>query len=108
AKQSGGYEQDAINDVFRRSLMSTSSLLDDIYQEGKIEGKIEGKTEGKLEGLLPLLHLYERRLARPLTSEEHRTIFARFDTLGPERLGDVLFEMDAEGLEQWLKDESVS
>ena len=55
-------------------------------------------------GMAPLLRQCERKLSRPLTDEEHVEIVRRLDTLGPERLGDVVLDLDAGALKAWLAD----
>ncbi|MFO0610137.1 MAG: hypothetical protein U0324_43660 [Polyangiales bacterium] len=64
----------------------------------------EGRRLGRAEGLRPILHLLERRLARPLTDAEHTRLAARFDLVGPERLGDVVFDLTPDALAAWLAD----
>lgn len=46
----------------------------------------------------------ERRLGRPLVDVEREAVTARFHALGPERLDDVVFELDAPALAAWLTD----
>jgi hypothetical protein len=43
-------------------------------------------------------------LGRPLSEAEHGTVIARFDTVGPERLGDVAFDLAPAELAAWLAD----
>jgi len=47
---------------------------------------------------------FERRLGRPLTDAEREVIAARVDTVGPERLMDVAFDLDPAALAAWLAD----
>lgn len=47
---------------------------------------------------------FERRLGRPLVDVEREAVTARFHALGPERLDDVVFELDAPALAAWLTD----
>jgi hypothetical protein len=60
--------------------------------------------EGIEEGLKPLACLFERRLGRPLTSDEHYTLRERLDRLGAARLGDVALDFSPEALAAWLSD----
>lgn len=87
---------DVIQHVFPRELIMQSS----IYQQG-LE---QGREQGLKQGLEALSHLYHRRLGRPLNEQERQTLRQRLDTHGPDRLGDVLFELDADALAQWLHD----
>jgi hypothetical protein len=57
-----------------------------------------------VQGLAPVLRLFERRLARPLTDPERKIITDRLDTLGPERLGDVVLDLAPDALASWLAD----
>lgn len=69
-----------------------------VYKQGKEKGREEGREQGV--GLLA--HQFERRLARPLTSAEREVLVRRFDTFGPERLGDLVFDASPEALAAWL------
>jgi hypothetical protein len=56
------------------------------------------------KGLQPLVHLFERRLGRPLTEAEHATLRERLGKLGGDRLGDVVLDFTADALGVWLAD----
>jgi hypothetical protein len=81
-----------------------------IYKQGKQKGLEEGRQEGLEQGLEqglekglgPLAHLFERRLARALTPAERGVLVRRLDTLGPERLGDLVVDFSPEALAAWL------
>lgn len=60
------------------------------------------------EGLAPLVHQFERKLGRVLSSEEHRLLRERLARLGANRLGDVVFDLGAEALGAWLADPSAT
>jgi len=63
----------------------------------------EGRKEGRLEGQLdPLVHLFERRLGRPLTSEEHERLGARLRDNGADRLTDIALDHAPDDLATWL------
>ena len=51
-----------------------------------------------------LEHLFERRLRRALTTPERDTVRARFTTLGPERLSDVVLDLEGDALAAWITD----
>jgi hypothetical protein len=55
-------------------------------------------------GLKPLRHQFERRLGRPLTEAERHTVAQRFESVGADRLGDVVLDLTAEALAAWLHD----
>ena len=61
------------------------------------------ETQRKI-GLSPLVRQFERRFSRPLTAAEHATLLTRLSTVGPDRLGDVVLDLDAPALEAWLAD----
>jgi hypothetical protein len=54
--------------------------------------------------LQPLQHLFERRLSRRLSPSEQAVLRQRLATLGADRLGDVVLDMDAATLSAWLAD----
>lgn len=68
------------------------------------EAADEAVQRGRLEGLQPLQHQFERRLSRPLIPSEQAILRQRLATLGADRLGDVVLDMDAATLSAWLAD----
>lgn len=52
-------------------------------------------------------YLFERRLGRPLSTDEHCTLHARLRSLGSGRLTDVALELSSEALAAWLADPSA-
>jgi hypothetical protein len=60
--------------------------------------------QGLQQGLQPLAHVYERRLGRPLSKEEHRALAERLERLGADRLGDVVLDLSPGALTAWLAD----
>jgi hypothetical protein len=73
-------------------------------ERGLAQGIKKGREEGLEAGLRPLLRLFERRLARALTGAEHTALVARLTALGPDRLGDVVLDLDPPALAAWLAD----
>ena len=77
-----------------------------LYKEGKADGvswgREVGRQEGRQEGLAPLLHLFARRLGRPITEAEERRIASRLRKVGPNKLGDVALDLSREALIAWL------
>jgi len=63
--------------------------------------------DGRQEGMLPLLRLFARRLGRALTSAEQAAVLGRFDTVGPDRLADVVLDLTPDALEAWLADSNA-
>jgi exonuclease VII small subunit len=53
-------------------------------------------------------HQFERRLRRALTDAERDTVRARFTTLGPERLGDVVLDLEGDALAAWIADPAAT
>mgnify|MGYP007070992118 CR=1 FL=1 len=74
------------------------------HDKGRAEGRTEGRAEGRAEGLGPIEHLFERRLRRALTAAEHAELLRRLDTLGPDRIGDVVLDLTPEALAAWIAD----
>ena len=62
----------------------------------------EGRTDGRHEGLRPLVRQFERRLGRPLSDAERGALASRLDVVGPDRLGDVVLDLDSAALAAWL------
>ena len=60
--------------------------------------------QGAEQGLGPLAHLFERRLGRPLFDHDRAALRTRLSTLGPGRLGDVVFDLSLDELSRWLDD----
>lgn len=76
------------------------------YWEWKKETLAQGRAEGKAEGIAKVFdaveRMCERRLARPLRADESATLLARIDTLGAERIGDVLLDLEPDALARWI------
>jgi hypothetical protein len=49
-------------------------------------------------------HLLERRLGRRLREDERARLRERTETLGPDRLGDLVLDLSADELAVWLAD----
>lgn len=64
----------------------------------------EEKRSFLAEGLGPLVRLFGRRLGRPLTESERSVLLARLGSLGPDRLGDVVLDLNPDELARWISD----
>ncbi len=80
------------------------ALLRQGRRKGRKEGELKGVQKGKLEGLQPLLRQFARRLGRDLSEAERAEVLARFDTVGADRLGDVVLDLSPAELAAWLGD----
>ncbi len=83
-------------------LVTGQKMIDAIEDRGWKRGKKEGRKEGLKEGIDLMVHLFTRKLGRPLTERERETLLRRLDTLGPGRLGDVVLDLDGTALAAWL------
>ncbi len=78
-------------------------------QQGLQQGVQQGLQQGMQQGLQQsLLHQFTRKLGRPLSEEERAILYARLDTLGPDRLGDVVLDLAPTPLAAWLADPAAS
>ena len=56
------------------------------------------------KGIGPVEHMFARRLGRPLADAERAEVLRRLDTLGPDRIGDVVLDLERDALAAWLAD----
>lgn len=82
----------------------TAQELMDSFEQKAIERGIE---QGIEKGIRSLVHLFERRLGRPLRDDERACIQERNGRLGPDRVGDVVLDLSPEALAVWLADPSA-
>ena len=68
------------------------------------EGQQQGIEQGIERGIGLVERQFQRRLGRPVTAEEHRTLVRRLGTLGPARVGDVVLDLSSDALAAWLAD----
>ena len=66
------------------------------------EGLADGRHEGLAAGLRLLVRQFERRLGRSLSDAERGVLSSRLDVVGPDRLGDVVLDLDSAALAAWL------
>jgi hypothetical protein len=86
------------------------AFIERVRNEGRSEGLAKGLERGLeaglerglAEGLRPLVRLFERRLGRAVTDAERGALASRLDVVGPERLGDVVLDLDSAALAAWL------
>ncbi len=85
--------------------MDTEKLVEEMLQKqldaGRREGRREGRRAERREGLR---RRCAHRLGRPLTRAEERTLVARADRLGTDRLDEVILDSSPEALAVWLAD----
>jgi hypothetical protein len=74
------------------------------YERDQARARSEGLSQGLAQGLLPLAHLFERRLGRALSDGERTTLTERLRVVGPARLGDVVLDLAPDALAAWLAD----
>jgi hypothetical protein len=60
--------------------------------------------EKMANALAPLVHQFSRRLGRPITDTERAELLRRLDTLGADRIGDVVLDLTPHALAAWLAD----
>jgi hypothetical protein len=77
---------------------------DGLFEQELTQAHNNGVTAGLSQGLSPLVRLYERRLGRLISDTERAVLVARFDTHGPNRLGDVVLDLNSSELAEWLTD----
>ena len=87
-----------------RENLANSDIGRDIHHKGRLEGRNEGRNEG----LGPLEHQLARRLSRPVTAAEHAELLRRLDTLGADRIGDVVLDLAPDALAAWLADPNAT
>lgn len=94
--------------AYDKFMQTTQKLIDEHEQASKEkarnEGLQRGLERGLAQGLALLVRLASRKLGRALTDDERRTLTARLDTLGPERLGDAVLDLSADELDRWISD----
>jgi hypothetical protein len=73
-------------------------------KQGMKKGEKKGEKKGLEKGLGPLVRQFERRVGRPLADGERATLGKRLETLGPDRLGDVVLDLAPRDLADWLAD----
>jgi hypothetical protein len=77
----------------------------EVYPAAANQVAEKAREEGIEKGIeSALLHQFTHRLSRGLTASERETFAARLRALGPERLGDVVLDLDAPALAAWLAD----
>ena len=96
--------QNEPDDEAREMVMQAQKLYDELMEKQLMLGMDKGLEKGLEKGLRPLARQFERRLARPLTAAEQATLVARMGTVGPDRLGDVVLDLDPAALSAWLAD----
>jgi hypothetical protein len=97
AQAAGGAEEATMVDT-----SEARALIQKVRNEGRNEGLEAGLERGLAAGLRPLVRQFERRLGRPLSDAERGVLASRLDVVGPDRLGDVVLDLDSAALAAWL------
>ncbi len=72
-------------------------------EEGQRAGREEGQRAGREAAIGELLgRLFARRVGRPPTVEEERSIVERSQALGPGEVEDALLDLEGDALVHWL------
>ena len=66
------------------------------------------KEMGRVEGIAPLLSVISRKLGRALSDADRRAVSAHLDLVGPDRLAEVVLDLDRDALSAWLADPSAT
>ncbi len=83
-------------------------LQTQLREEGVAQGQARGREEGFTRGRLQAVsRLMEKRLLRPLTEAERRTLAERIARLGDDRVDEVLLAFSPATLSAWLSDPSA-
>jgi len=85
--------------------MTENIANSDIGRNIQRKGRLEGRNEGRVE---TFVRLYASRLGRPFTAAERAELLRRLDTLGPDRIGDVVLDLAPEQLAAWLADPNAT
>jgi hypothetical protein len=94
-------QKDAVE--YQRSVRMVRAMLHG-YPEAAQDLCQKANEKGIEKALGALERQFTRKLQRALTPDEHTTLVRRLDTHGPERLGDVVLDLDRDALEHWLTD----
>ncbi|MDC3956833.1 hypothetical protein KEG38_23430 [Polyangium jinanense] len=87
-------------DVVHSCLSREIVMQNRIYREGKAMGIEEGRVEGFAQGQLAVLaRQVERRLRRPLRTDEQEQLAEHLRVDGPDVVADAIF--DPESRERW-------
>jgi hypothetical protein len=78
--------------------------LEQGLERGLEQGLERGLERGRSQALGSVVRQFERRLGRALSEAERGELLERQGRLGPERLGDVVLDLDAVALAAWLAD----
>ncbi|MEZ4310245.1 MAG: hypothetical protein R3F14_19565 [Polyangiaceae bacterium] len=92
---------DDLTEEERELLVNGLKLIEAIEKKGWRQGQRQGRSEGKL-GVFT--HQFARKLGAPLSEAQQESIARRMKTLGADRLGEVVLDLDAAALAAWLAD----
>ncbi|MEZ4310244.1 MAG: hypothetical protein R3F14_19560 [Polyangiaceae bacterium] len=96
---------DDLTEEERELLVNGLKLIEAIEKKGQRQGRSEGRRMGREEGELGVFtHQFARKLGAPLSDSQQQSIAQRMKTLGADRLGEVVLDLDAAALAAWLAD----
>ena len=101
------HEEEEYLSAIRRSRLVQRIARDERLrgmEEGLQRGVQEGLQRGVERGVAAIERQFQRRLGRALTAAEHDELLRRVDTLGAERIGDVVLDLATDVLAAWLAD----
>jgi flagellar biosynthesis/type III secretory pathway protein FliH len=85
--------------------MNSQQIVEALEREATERGVAQGMAQGVAKGAADLAaHHVERRLGRKLREDERACIRERIETLGPERVGDLVLDLSVDELAAWLAD----
>ncbi|MFO0588579.1 MAG: hypothetical protein U0441_13605 [Polyangiaceae bacterium] len=88
----------------KESATMTQSFVEQLESRGMERGRQLGVEQERAKAVQALVHLFELRLSRPLAEAEGATVRARYDSVGPSRLGEVVLVLKPAELSAWLAD----
>ncbi|MEZ4299720.1 MAG: hypothetical protein R3B70_32525 [Polyangiaceae bacterium] len=88
---------DDLTEEEKELLVNGLKLIEAIEKKGWRQGRSEGK-------LGVFTHQFARKLGAPLSDSQQQSIAQRMKTLGADRLGEVVLDLDAAALAAWLAD----
>jgi hypothetical protein len=90
-------------DELRETILAREKARTKARKRAQEEGQEEAQKHGREEAITELLgRLFARRVGRPPTNDEERSILDRARAVGPVEVEDALLDLDREALVRWL------